>query len=77
MITPLTITDPGRSSARKAQEPATGDLALHPLEGLFFDLENIQPEAGRCERVLALGSPAAGLTHGLGNPAAAFPTVSA
>ncbi|QIY60364.1 hypothetical protein HEP85_02910 [Streptomyces sp. RPA4-2] len=63
MITPLTITDPGRCSARKVKAPATGDLVLHLLEGLFFPLKNIQPVAGRRERVLALGSPAAGFTH--------------
>ncbi|WP_329319940.1 MULTISPECIES: sensor histidine kinase [unclassified Streptomyces] len=46
-------------------------MALHLLEGLFFNLKNVQLEAGRREQLLALGSLAAGLTHELNNPAAA------
>ncbi|MEW1773579.1 ATP-binding protein [Streptomyces sp. NPDC086777] len=46
-------------------------MALHLLEGLFFNLKNIQLEAGQREQLLALGSLAAGLTHELNNPATA------
>ncbi len=46
-------------------------MALHLLEGLFFGIQNTQQVVGQRERLLALGSLSAGLTHELNNPAAA------
>jgi signal transduction histidine kinase len=46
-------------------------MALHLLEGLFFGFQNAQQVVGQRERLLALGSLTAGLTHELNNPAAA------
>ncbi|GIH14563.1 ATP-binding protein [Rugosimonospora africana] len=46
-------------------------MALHLLEGLFFGMRNQQTVIGERERLLALGSLSAGLTHELNNPAAA------
>jgi signal transduction histidine kinase len=45
--------------------------AVHLLEGLFFGNKNAQAAIGQRERLLALGSLSAGLTHELNNPAAA------
>jgi signal transduction histidine kinase len=44
---------------------------VHLLEGLFFGVKNTQATVGQRERLLALGSLSAGLTHELNNPAAA------
>ncbi len=46
-------------------------MAVHLLEGLFFGTKNTQEVIGQRERLLALGSLSAGLTHELNNPAAA------
>jgi signal transduction histidine kinase len=46
-------------------------MAVHLLEGLFFGARNTQQAVGQRERLLALGSLSAGLTHELNNPAAA------
>jgi signal transduction histidine kinase len=46
-------------------------MAVHLLEGLFFGSKNSQRAIGQRERLLALGSLSAGLTHELNNPAAA------
>src|SRR5262249_17250979 len=46
-------------------------MAQHLLEGLFFGNQNTQRTVGQRERLLALGSLSAGLTHELNNPAAA------
>ena len=46
-------------------------MALHLLEGLFFNFQNTQEIIGQRERLLALGSLSASLTHELNNPAAA------
>ena len=46
-------------------------MAVHMLEGLFFGIKNVQQQIGQRERLLALGSLSAGLTHELNNPAAA------
>ncbi len=46
-------------------------MAVHMLEGLFFGIKNNQEAVGQRERLLALGSLSAGLTHELNNPAAA------
>jgi signal transduction histidine kinase len=46
-------------------------MAMHLLEGLFFGMQASQRILGERERLLALGSLSAGLTHELNNPAAA------
>jgi signal transduction histidine kinase len=46
-------------------------MAVHLLEGMFFGSQNTQRTIGQRERLLALGSLSAGLTHELNNPAAA------
>jgi signal transduction histidine kinase len=46
-------------------------MAVHLLEGLFFGSKNVREAIGQRERLLALGSLSAGLTHELNNPAAA------
>ncbi|GAA2397865.1 histidine kinase [Catellatospora methionotrophica] len=46
-------------------------MAMHLLEGLFFGMRSMQTMVGERERLLALGSLSAGLTHELNNPAAA------
>jgi signal transduction histidine kinase len=46
-------------------------MALHMLEGLFFGMQTTQQAVSQRERLLALGSLSAGLTHELNNPAAA------
>lgn len=46
-------------------------MAVHLLEGLFFGQQSSQRVIGQRERLLALGSLSAGLTHELNNPAAA------
>jgi signal transduction histidine kinase len=46
-------------------------MAVHLLEGLFFGVQSANQMVGQRERLLALGSLTAGLTHELNNPAAA------
>ncbi|GAA1458485.1 ATP-binding protein [Williamsia maris] len=46
-------------------------MAVHLLEGLFFGNQNSRQIVDQRERLLALGSLSAGLTHELNNPAAA------
>lgn len=46
-------------------------MAVHLLEGLFFGYRKQNTIIGERERLLALGSLSAGLTHELNNPAAA------
>jgi signal transduction histidine kinase len=46
-------------------------MAVHLLEGLFYGNQNTQRVVGQRERLLALGSLSAGLTHELNNPASA------
>ncbi len=46
-------------------------MALHLLEGLFFGQKSTELAVNQRERLLALGSLSAGLTHELNNPAAA------
>ncbi|MGK8511531.1 ATP-binding protein [Nocardia asiatica] len=46
-------------------------MAVHLLEGVFFGNRNTNARIGERERLLALGSLSAGLTHELNNPAAA------
>lgn len=46
-------------------------MPVHLLEGLFFGSQQTQNTVAQRERLLALGSLSAGLTHELNNPAAA------
>jgi signal transduction histidine kinase len=46
-------------------------MAVHLLEGLFFGIKSTRQAIGQRERLLALGTLSAGLTHELNNPAAA------
>jgi signal transduction histidine kinase len=46
-------------------------MALHLLEGLFFGMRSQRQVLDQRERLLALGTLSAGLTHELNNPAAA------
>jgi signal transduction histidine kinase len=46
-------------------------MSVHLLEGLFFGTRASNEVTGQRERLLALGSLSAGLTHELNNPAAA------
>jgi len=46
-------------------------MAVHLLEGLFFGTKAAEQVIGQRERLLALGTLSAGLTHELNNPAAA------
>jgi signal transduction histidine kinase len=46
-------------------------MPVHLLEGFFFGTKNAQEAIGQRERLLALGSLSAGLTHELNNPASA------
>src|SRR5205823_3923948 len=46
-------------------------MAIHLLDGLFFAMRNQQAVTSQRERMVALGSLAAGLMHELNNPAAA------
>ncbi len=46
-------------------------MAVHLLEGLFYGIRNTNEVIGQRERLLALGSLSAGLTHELNNPASA------
>jgi signal transduction histidine kinase len=52
-------------------------MALHLLEGLFFGMRNTNEVIGQRERLLALGSLSAGLTHELNNPASAAVSATA
>ncbi|MET3805685.1 signal transduction histidine kinase [Nakamurella sp. UYEF19] len=46
-------------------------MAVHLLEGIFWGQQNMRQVTDQRERLLALGSLSAGLTHELNNPAAA------
>jgi signal transduction histidine kinase len=52
-------------------------MAVHLLEGLFFGGRRTQEMIGQRERLLALGTLSAGLTHELNNPAAAAVSATA
>jgi signal transduction histidine kinase len=72
----LRVTETARFFVLDAEKFATlmrewFPMALHMLEGLFFGTKSVQEEIGQRERLLALGSLSAGLTHELNNPAAA------
>ncbi|MFJ3880139.1 ATP-binding protein [Streptomyces sp. NPDC090077] len=72
----MRVTEPTRFFVLPAQSFADimrewFPMAAHLLEGLFFGSRNSQRAIGQRERLLALGSLSAGLTHELNNPAAA------
>jgi signal transduction histidine kinase len=72
----LRVTEPSRFYVLDADTFASMmrdwfPMAVHMLEGLFFGIKNVQQQVGQRERLLALGSLSAGLTHELNNPAAA------
>jgi signal transduction histidine kinase len=72
----LRVTEPARLYVLDASKFAElmnewFPMAVHLLEGLFFGVQNTQQAVGQRERLLALGSLTAGLTHELNNPAAA------
>lgn len=46
-------------------------MAMHLMEGLYWGLRRTQTAIGERERLIALGSLSAGLTHELNNPASA------
>ncbi len=72
----MRVTEPSRFYVLDADKFAAMmrdwfPMAVHMLEGLFFGIKNVQQQVGQRERLLALGSLSAGLTHELNNPAAA------
>lgn len=72
----MRVTEPTRFFVLPAQSFADVmrewfPMAAHLLEGLFFGSRSTQQAIGQRERLLALGSLSAGLTHELNNPAAA------
>ena len=72
----LRVTEPSRFFVLDADKFAQlmndwFPMAVHLLEGLFFGQKNTQEAIGQRERLLALGSLSAGLTHELNNPASA------
>ncbi|MEP7178176.1 MAG: histidine kinase, partial [Pseudonocardiales bacterium] len=72
----MRVTEPSRFFVLGADEFAGMmrewfPMAQHLLEGLFFGTQSTQQAIGQRERLLALGSMSAGLTHELNNPAAA------
>ena len=72
----LRVTEPSRFFVLDASDFARMmqdwfPMAVHLLEGLFFGTQNAQQIIGQRERLLALGSLSAGLTHELNSPAAA------
>jgi signal transduction histidine kinase len=72
----MRVTEPSRFFVLPAETFAAVmrdwfPMAVHLLEGLFFGTKNTQQAINQRERLLALGSLSAGLTHELNNPAAA------
>ena len=72
----MRVTEPSRFFVLPAEKFAAFmeewfPMAVHLLEGLFWGSKNTQRAVGQRERLLALGSLSAGLTHELNNPAAA------
>ena len=70
------VTEPSRFFVLSADEFAHimrdwFPMAIHLLEGAFFGSQRTKEIVGQRERLLALGSLSAGLTHELNNPAAA------
>ncbi|WP_028809051.1 ATP-binding protein [Streptomyces sp. 351MFTsu5.1] len=75
-VNSLRVTEPTRFFVLPAESFASFmhewfPMAIHLLEGLFLGSQTFQRAVGQRERLLALGSLSAGLTHELNNPAAA------
>jgi len=75
-INSMRVTEPTRFFVLPAESFANFmhewfPMAIHLLEGLFLGSQTFQRAVGQRERLLALGSLSAGLTHELNNPAAA------
>ncbi len=75
-ITSMRVTEPSRFFVLDANTFAQMmedwfPLAIHLLEGAFLGVQTTQRIISQRERLLALGSLSAGLTHELNNPAAA------
>lgn len=75
-VNSMRVTEPSRFFVLSADEFARimrewFPMAVHLLEGLFFGNQTFQQVVSQRERLLALGSLSAGLTHELNNPAAA------
>ncbi|MEU5882565.1 ATP-binding protein [Spirillospora sp. NPDC047279] len=66
---------PGRKFGKVVRE--WFPMAAHLLEGIFFGMSNARRIADQRERLTALGTITAGLTHELNNPAAAASRASA
>ena len=78
----LRVTQPSRFYTLSAENFSTlmhewFPMAVHLLEGAFFGQKNIQQQIGQRERLLALGTLSAGLTHELNNPASAAVSATA
>src|SRR5258708_21767931 len=78
----MRVTEPSRffvlDAAKFAELMTTWfPMAVHMLGGLFFGTRNTQEAIGQRERLLALGSLSAGLTHELNNPASAAVSATA
>jgi signal transduction histidine kinase len=75
-INSMRVTEPTRFFVLPAESFADFihewfPMAVHLLEGLTLGSQTFQRAVGQRERLLALGSLSAGLTHELNNPAAA------
>jgi len=75
-INSMRVTEPTRFFVLPAESFANFmhewfPMAIHLLEGLFLGSQTFQRAVGQRERLLALGSLSAGLTHELNNPATA------
>ncbi|NKZ05399.1 ATP-binding protein [Actinomadura latina] len=78
----LRATRPGRVFVLPARKFAKAvrkwfPMATHLLEGIFFGMSNARRIVDQRERLTALGTITAGLTHELNNPAAAAARASA
>lgn len=72
----MRVTEPSRFFTLRAAEFSKlmhewFPMAVHLLEGLFFGVQNSKQVVAQRERLLALGTLSAGLTHELNNPASA------
>src|SRR6478736_2434102 len=78
----MRVTEPSRFFVLDAPlfSQAMGEwfpMAVHLLDGLFYGIKNSNEVIGQRERLLALGSLSAGLTHELHNPASAAVSATA
>jgi signal transduction histidine kinase len=78
----MRVTDPARFFVLDAENFSElmhdwFPMAVHLLQATFFGARNMQQAIGQRERLLALGSLSAGLTHELNNPASAAVSATA